>query len=124
MVHASGHGAREEMRELYKMLKPKLCIPMHGESLHLSRHAQLAKDVGIKKTCILNNGDVLLINKKESFIIDQVYTGEMVLDGNKITAIDSSAVRQRRKISYGGLVVVSVVLDDHGSLLAIPNTTL
>jgi len=124
LVHASGHGAREEMQELYKMLKPQSSIPMHGESLHLSRHAQLAKDIGIKNTHILNNGDVLLINNQESFVVDQVYTGEMVLDGNKITAIDSSAVRQRRKISYGGLVVVSVVVDDYGSLLARPNITL
>lgn len=124
MVHAPGHGARDEMRELYDIIKPQMAIPMHGEALHLSRHAQLANDCGIKQTHVLNNGDLLSITKDGGAVIDEVYTAEMALDGEKITAIDSSAVRQRRKMSFAGLIVISITLDDMGTILAEPNVTL
>ncbi|MEK6943073.1 MAG: RNase J family beta-CASP ribonuclease [Nanoarchaeota archaeon] len=48
-VHVSGHAAREDLRELVKILKPKNIIPAHGEPKMLSSMADLAEELGYKR---------------------------------------------------------------------------
>jgi ribonuclease J len=45
-VHVSGHPARDELKKLYALVKPKVAIPVHGEWRHLSQHAELARECG------------------------------------------------------------------------------
>ena len=46
-VHASGHGAQEELRLLLSLVRPRWFVPVHGERRHLQHHARLAEEVGI-----------------------------------------------------------------------------
>src|ERR1700744_5030643 len=48
MVHVSGHPARDELRRLYRMVKPRYSVPVHGEWRHLTAHAALAQEAGSK----------------------------------------------------------------------------
>ena len=48
-VHQSGHAAREDLRELVRMVKPKHIIPAHGNFSMLSSMADLAEEMGYKK---------------------------------------------------------------------------
>ena len=45
-VHVSGHPAREELRTLYRLVRPKYSVPTHGEWRHLSAHADLRAGCG------------------------------------------------------------------------------
>ena len=47
-VHVSGHPCQDELTEMYKLIKPKSIIPVHGEFRHLVANANLAKNNGIK----------------------------------------------------------------------------
>lgn len=61
-VHVHGHGSREDMRELVRMLKPEHIIPAHGTLQQETPMIDLAKELGYKfgKTSHLsNNGNVL-----------------------------------------------------------------
>src|SRR6202040_1560124 len=44
LVHVSGHPRREEMKELYGWVRPRIAVPVHGEALHLFEHAKLARE--------------------------------------------------------------------------------
>ncbi|MGQ0534631.1 MAG: RNase J family beta-CASP ribonuclease [Methanobacteriota archaeon] len=58
-AHASGHGSREDHRELLKMLEPEHVIPCHGDILHQGAYAELAERHGWKVNHdlhILRNG--------------------------------------------------------------------
>ena len=46
LVHVSGHPARDELRRLYRLVKPRYAVPVHGEWRHLSAHAELAREAG------------------------------------------------------------------------------
>jgi ribonuclease J len=46
LVHVSGHPRRGELVQLYKLLKPKVLLPVHGEPLHLAAQAEFAKRTG------------------------------------------------------------------------------
>jgi ribonuclease J len=61
-IHVSGHGAREDHRDLLKMLRPEHIIPTHGGMLQLNAFKQLAiHDLGYdpSKIHVLYNGQRL-----------------------------------------------------------------
>ncbi len=45
-VHVSGHAAREELKLVLSLVRPRYFVPVHGEYRHLVRHAQLAQNNG------------------------------------------------------------------------------
>jgi len=61
-IHASGHGHREDLRELIQVLNPDIMIPGHGDIHKLAEHATLAQEEGYKLNedlFICENGNVL-----------------------------------------------------------------
>jgi len=61
-IHVSGHGGREDDRDLINMLKPKKIIPAHGGRSVTMPGAELAKEMGYelgKTVFVLRDGDVI-----------------------------------------------------------------
>ncbi len=52
-LHVSGHAAREDLRDLINMTKPKFIIPAHGGKSFRKNAAELAREMGYKKQQIL-----------------------------------------------------------------------
>jgi ribonuclease J len=48
-VHVSGHGGREDLRDILKILNPKHIIPSHGGSDKTTPMVSLASELGYKK---------------------------------------------------------------------------
>ena len=55
-VHVSGHGAREDHRELLEMLRPEHIIPIHAEPAKGRMMAELALQLGFKNTHVMEDG--------------------------------------------------------------------
>ncbi|MCK5761645.1 MAG: ribonuclease J, partial [Candidatus Izimaplasma sp.] len=57
-VHTSGHGGKEELKLMLKLLTPKYFMPIHGEYRMLKIHANIAHMTGVKKghEFIFDNG--------------------------------------------------------------------
>jgi ribonuclease J len=118
LTHASGHASHDEIAELYKHVKPKAAIPMHGEYIHLSAHARIAKSQGIKKTLITDNGHVIALNKKggpEVVKVEKV--SKIAVDGSRMLDIDDEVIKNRRKISYNGVLFVTATIDPKNNFL-------
>ena len=62
-IHVSGHPGREEMAEMYQLIRPKLAIPTHGTGRHLKAHAALAKACQVPTTIVPNNGDMINLSE-------------------------------------------------------------
>jgi ribonuclease J len=63
-VHVSGHGGREDLRDLIKLTNPEHVIPSHGDLGKLSAGVKLAEDMGYKNNKnvhLMHNGGVLVI---------------------------------------------------------------
>ena len=60
-IHVSGHAAREDLRDLLLMTKPKELIPTHGDKPQKMAFATLAEELGYSKSSIhiLHNGKSL-----------------------------------------------------------------
>jgi len=124
LVHVSGHPRRAELEELIGWVKPKILIPVHGESLHLSEHAKLARSLGIKEVVQCRNGDLVRIAQGHAGIIDEVPSGRLYKDGQILVEADSRTVVERRRLSFGGHVSVAIAITDKGILAADPELDL
>ncbi len=63
-IHVSGHAAREELRDLLDMIKPKHIIPAHGYPDMMESMKELAEEMGYDKK------DVHMMGNGESVEID------------------------------------------------------
>jgi ribonuclease J len=124
MVHVSGHPRRAEVAELIGWVKPKILIPAHGEALHLSEHAKLARSLGIKEVIQCRNGDLVRLAEGRAGIIDEVPAGRLYKDGSILVEADSRTVADRKRLSFAGSVSVAIAIDDKGVLAADPEIDL
>ena len=112
-VHVSGHPCQDELIEMYNLIQPKSIIPVHGEFRHLVANANLAKNNGIKKSLVIENGTVVKISSKDASIDQQVESGRLYKDGKIIIYDYESPSNERSKISFTGLIVISIVLQNN-----------
>ena len=124
LVHVSGHPRRGELEQLYGWLKPKISVPMHGEGRHLEAHAELAEALGVGQVIRARNGSVVHLLPEPAQIVGEVPTGRLYRDGAILTPAEDGQVRERRKLSFAGIVTVSLVLTSKGELVADPEVAL
>jgi len=119
-IHVSGHPAREELKKMYKWVKPKISIPVHGEARHLRAHADLAKDIGVSQVIEARNGTLVKLSQESSKIVETIYTGRLAYDGIDVLPIDSEIFKIRKKISLNGVVYVSLLIGRENKLFYKP----
>jgi ribonuclease J len=119
LVHVSGHPRRAELEELISWVRPKMLIPVHGEALHLSEHAALARRCGVKEVIQCRNGDLVRLAPNAG-IIDEVPSGRLYKDGSLLVEADARTVADRRRLSFAGSVSVALAITDKGVLAADP----
>ncbi len=124
LVHVSGHPRRAELAELISWVKPKILIPAHGESLHLSEHAKLGRSLGIKEVVQCRNGDLVRIAEGRAGVIDEVPAGRIYKDGTILVEADARTVADRRRLSFAGAVSVALAMTEKGELAADPELDL
>ena len=113
-IHASGHAKREELKLMLSLVRPKYFIPIHGEYRHLVKHSQLAMDMGIPKENImlLEDGDVVACEDGVCWKDEKIPTGKVLVDGKGMGEMDDVILRDRKKLSMHGMVIVVLVTDE------------
>jgi ribonuclease J len=124
LVHVTGHPRREELKELYGWVKPRVAIPMHGEARHLAEHAKLARAAGVSEVLAIRNGEMVRLAPGPAAVIDEAPVGRLFRDGRLLVPSEGGPVRERRALGFAGVVVVSLVLSTRGELLAEPQVLL
>ena len=119
MIHVSGHPARDELRKLYKLVRPRYSVPVHGEWRHLSAHAALAQDAGITPI-MLEDGDILSLAPGVPAVTDSAPVGRLVLDGARLVPLQGGVMGARRRMLFNGVAVLSFAVDEAGRLRGLP----
>ena len=124
LVHVSGHPRRDELRDMISWVRPQLLIPVHGEALHLSEHAKLARAAGVPKVLICRNGDLVKLGPGDPGIIDELPSGRLYKDGNILEDSKSRAVVERRRMGFAGCAFVAIAMTEKGELADDPEVDL
>jgi ribonuclease J len=106
---------------MYEWVRPTIAVPVHGEAAHLVAHGSLAAEAGVPQVAQVRDGDMLRLFPGPAEIIDQVPFGRVYKDGLLIGSEEEMGIRERRKLSFAGHVVVNVVLDERYDLAGDPD---
>ena len=111
-VHVSGHAYAEELRTMLALVRPKAVMPVHGEFRMLAAHGRLAQQSGVPADSIVlvENGSVVELGPRGARVIDQVDTGVTFVDGLGVGDVQDVALRDRRRLSEDGVVIVVTTL--------------
>jgi ribonuclease J len=123
LIHVSGHASQEELRLLINLVRPKIFIPVHGDYRHLKRHAELAAGLGVvEKVMLLEDGDVLELDKNSAVKNGKVTTGRVCIDsGGSIDVVEDVVIRDRKHLSEDGIVLPIIAINKRtGRVESIP----
>jgi len=111
-VHVSGHGCSEEMRTVIALLRPRAVMPVHGEFRMLAAQAQLAREAGVPADGIVlaENGSVVELSSSGARIVDTIEAGMTFVDGLGVGDVKDVALRDRRRLSEDGVLIVVATL--------------
>lgn len=116
-IHVSGHPCRDELRRMYSWVRPQISVPVHGERRHILEHADFARSLQVPETVTPKNGDVIRLAPGRAKIVDELPTGRLLLDGNRLIPENAQGIQERRRMSFAGHLTVSVCFDEAGAVL-------
>ena len=120
LVHVSGHPARDELRRLYRLVKPRYAVPVHGEWRHLTGAcrtgaAKPARSRSCWRTATCSTWPPAGWRSSTAPPV-----GRLVVDGNRLVPLSGGVMAARRRMLFNGVAVASLAVDDAGRLIGRP----
>jgi len=112
-VHVSGHGAKEELKLMLSLIRPKFFVPVHGEYRQLVLHAKLAYSLGIPEDHIVvaEDGDIIEISNEAIKLTNHVASGNVFVDGLSVGDVGQIVLRDRKALSQDGILMAILTVD-------------
>lgn len=112
-IHVSGHAAREDLKMMLNLVRPRFLVPVHGEYRMQYLHAGIARETGLgdEDIFILENGDVLELTADNAEIVDKVPTGMVFVDGYELGDAGGIVLRDRQQLAGDGILIAVVTID-------------
>jgi ribonuclease J len=120
-IHVSGHPSKDDLLRMYRWIKPKSFIPIHGDSVMLHAHRQFAEQSGIKETMIVESGEIVGVTKGKLNRLSKIDVTFMALDGQSIIPITHGILNERTIMSHSGSVSVSFIISKGNKVLHKPD---
>jgi ribonuclease J len=124
LVHVSGHPRRDELKDMLRWVRPQIVLPVHGEPLHLSEHAELARRAGVPKVLVCQDGDLVRLAPDGPLVIDEVPAGRFYKDGRILVDAQARTIPDRKRLGFAGIVSVALAVTETGELAADPEIEL
>ena len=116
-VHVSGHPNRDDLKDMYKWVKPKSVIPVHGEHRHMQEHVNFAREMQVPKTLLIENGDIIkLLPGDTPKVIDKAPSGRVYLDGSINVETDAQSIKDRKNLSINGYLEITLLVSNNGRI--------
>ena len=77
--------------------------------MHLESHKKISEASQVPITKILQNGKCLKIAPGECYVVDDIETGKLIVEGKYLYNSDSDFIRDRRKFSFEGIEEIFVL---------------
>ncbi len=121
-IHVSGHAHRPEQRRMIELVRPRCFLPVHGTIHHLTRHAALAREAGVREVAVVENGRVAhLVGDKMNGSTDKIEIGQALPAGRVHVwagkEVPASILRERAVLAEDGVAMAVVTVDAAGTVV-------
>jgi len=99
---------------MIELVKPRAFVPVHGTLHHLLRHAELARELGVPRVTVLENGDVATLDGEGVRKSGRVRAGRVHVMGGRV--LPTQVIAERSALASQGSVHVAVPVDAQGRL--------
>lgn len=113
LVHVSGHPCQGDLLQMYDWIRPRVSIPVHGETRHLVAHGALAHRLGVPHVVVPQNGDLIEITGENPRCIEKVHAGRWGVDGNGVIPLSDTSIKQRLHMGAHGVVFVTAFVEGY-----------
>lgn len=120
-IHTSGHGGRSEQRRMIELLRPRSFVPVHGTLRHLRRHAELARELGIRDVMVIENGSALAFDRERGLSRDGGIPHGRVAVAPGGEPLEDDVLRRRAELGRSGVVTLFLTLDGDGEPVGPPS---
>lgn len=116
-IHVSGHPCRDELRRMYQWVRPRIAVPVHGERRHIMEHAAFAKSLQVPQSLTPRNGSLIRLAPGDAEILDEVPSGRLMLDGDRLVPEGAEGLIERKRLSFSGIIFATLCIDDAGAIV-------
>lgn len=115
VVHASGHGKRDELMWIHSQINYRYFMPIHGYHHFLKIHAELAISKGAKAENVIvpDNGSIIEIRDGGKSIIklkEKIPSDPNIIDGLSISDTQHLVIRDRKALAQDGIFMMIVMI--------------
>ena len=111
LVHTSGHANRNDLKKMYRLLKPKVLMPVHGDKRFVREHQRFAYSLGLQQVELSRDGDLFRYKDGKMECLENIPVDVLAVDRKQVVSLSSQVVRNRKRIAYNCSVFISVVFD-------------
>ncbi|MBX3231160.1 MAG: ribonuclease J [Labilithrix sp.] len=113
-VHVSGHAHRPDQRKMIELVRPRCFVPVHGTIHHLSRHAELAREMGVPSVAVAENGRVVEVTAERVMLGETIGAGRVYEWAGREVA--PSVLKIRGWLAEAGVAFCVVTFDRDGAV--------
>jgi ribonuclease J len=108
-IHTSGHAHKDEQRRMLELVRPRTFVPVHGTIHQLTAHAAIGRSMGVERSLVVENGDIVELEKGELRKTGRVAVGRVhVHEGHEVPR---AVLAQRSRLAEEGFVHVTIIGD-------------
>jgi len=124
-LHVSGHGGQEDIKELFKIVKPKYFVPTGGTIRYMKSYEKLAISVGARAEDVfrLKPGESVVFENGTARRGETISVKEVMVHGLGIGDIGKVVLEDRTALGKEGVVVAAIKIGRNGKILARPELT-
>ena len=121
-IHAGGHGNKEDLRRMLRIMKPKFFFPIHGQYSMMINHGTMSQEEGVlpENIIIADNGSITHVEKDRWwFDREKAESDYVFVDGLGVGDIGNVVLRDRQVLAEDGMFVVIAIVEhfQHGHKL-------
>ena len=124
-IHAGGHGDKEDLLEMIRLIRPKFLMPIHGQYSMMVNHGLLAQQEGIAEENIIiaDNGSITHVEKDRWWFDKNTAPSNYVMvDGLGIGDVGNVVLRDRQVLAEDGMFVIVTLVDSKtGKVITSPD---
>jgi len=110
-IHATGHAQKEEIKYFLSLLKPKYYLPVHGDisMMIANKNIAIRNNIPPNQCMLLENGSILEVKENSVYISQKLNLSDVLIENKKNNYLTNNVISERKLLSAHGVCTIHIV---------------